>query len=128
MVYGAVSGDRESKEVIMMNSSTTAFHYLNRLNQLHNSGFHNAFLDRVLRNIIDQQIAQDKAELERIQEILTGYETHYGMTSDEFLASFQAEQMADTADFMEWHVFCRMRQSLNDRLTILQSYLPPAFR
>lgn len=111
-----------------MNSSTTAFHYLNRLSQLYNSGFHNVFLDRVLRQIIDQQIAQDQAELQRVQDILAGYEAQYGMTSDEFVSQFQADQMSDTADFMEWHVFYRMQQSLHDRLQILQNYSPHAMK
>lgn len=41
--------------------------------------------------------------------------------SDEFWQRFQAGQMADTADFMEWNVFCKMRQRIMARLNMLRS-------
>ncbi len=67
-----------------------------------------------------QQItcAHDQAELQRVNEVLEHFQAQYGWASDEFWQRFQAGQMADTADFMEWNVFCKMRQRIQTRLRV----------
>ena len=73
-----------------------------------------------MRKIIDHQIARDEVDLRRMDEELVQFEQQYGLTSDEFWERFQAGQMADTADFMEWNAFCKMRQRIMARLSILR--------
>lgn len=99
---------------------STALHDLQRLKQLYTAGFHDAFLDNALRKIIEHQTARDEADLRRVNEVLGQFERQYGLTSDEFWQRFQAGQMADTADFMEWNAFCKMRQRIISRLRILR--------
>jgi len=97
-----------------------SLHDLERLRQLYVAGFHDAFLDNALRRIIERQIDRDEADLQRVNAALAEFENRYGLTSDEFWRRFQAGQMADTADFMEWNVFCKMRQRILSRLRILR--------
>jgi len=72
-------------------------------------------------SISDQQVTceHDQAELQRVNEVLEHFQGQYGLASDEFWQRFQAGQMEDTADFMEWNVFCKMRQRIQTRLHIL---------
>lgn len=100
--------------------ASVALHNLERLKQLYAAGFHDVFLDSALRKIIDHQVARDEADLRRVNEVLARFEHRYGLTSDEFWRRFQAGQMSDTVDFMEWNVFCKMRQRITSRLHILR--------
>jgi hypothetical protein len=93
---------------------------LERLRQLYVAGFHDTFLDSALRKIIVRQITRDEADLKRVNEALEEFERQYGLTSDEFWQRFQAGQIADTADFMEWNVLCKMRERITSRLRILR--------
>lgn len=100
-------------------SACTAPQDIHRLQKLYNAGFHDDFLDRALRKIIEQQIHQDQTHLEQITQDLSAFEAHYSMSSDEFMSRYQTGNMADTIDFMEWNVFCKMRQRILERLSIL---------
>ena len=99
---------------------STTLHDLDRLRQLYTAGFHDTFLDSALRKIIDSQIARDEADLRRVNEALAQFEHQHGINSDEFWQRFQSGQMADTADFMEWNAFCKMKQRITARLRILR--------
>jgi hypothetical protein len=92
---------------------------LERLRQLYRAGFHDPFLDKALHKIIYHQITRDLSDLRRVNEVLTRFEAMYHLPSAEFWKQFQAGQMADTADFMEWNIYCQMRERLLARLTIL---------
>ncbi len=69
---------------------------------------------------LHRQVACDKADLRRVNEMLTQFERQYKMSSDEFWRRFQAGEMSDTADFIEWNVFCKMQQRIVSRLRILR--------
>ncbi len=69
---------------------------------------------------LHRQIACDETDLRRVNETLTQFERQYEISSDEFWRRFQAGEMPDTADFMEWNVFCKMRQRITSRLHILR--------
>ena len=101
-------------------SISVASHNLDRLKQLYTAGFHDAFLDSALRKVIERQIARDETDLRRVNEMLAQFERRYELTSDEFWRRFQAGEMSDTADFMEWNVFCKMQQRITSRLRILR--------
>ena len=101
-------------------TAAVALYNLERLKQLYVAGFQDTFLDNALRKIIDHQIARDEADLQRVNEELSQFEQQHGLASDEFWERFQAGEMADTVDFMEWNAFCKMRQRIMTRLQILQ--------
>jgi len=101
-------------------TASISLYNLERLKQLYVAGFQDTFLDNALRKIIDHQIARDEADLQRIDKELSQFEQQHNLTSDEFWVRFQAGEMADTVDFMEWNTFCKMRQRIITRLQILQ--------
>ena len=101
-------------------STSVVAHDIERLEQLYRAGFHDPFLDKALHKIIDHQVSRDEADLQRVEEALAEFEQRYGLTSEDFCSRFQAGQMADTADFMEWNVLCKMRQRITARLHILR--------
>jgi hypothetical protein len=98
---------------------TTPLQDLRRLERFYNAGFQNRFLDVALRKIVSHQIERDEADLARVKAVLGEFEQRYGQSSTEFWQRYQAGQMLDEADFMEWNAFCKMRQRLVERLHIL---------
>ena len=100
--------------------SSVLLHNLDNLQRLCASGFQSGFLDNALRRIIERQIAQDEADLLKASEGLVELESQYGLSSEEFCRRFQAGEMNDTADYMEWNILCKARQRITARLRILQ--------
>ncbi|MBI4788730.1 MAG: hypothetical protein HY782_16995 [Chloroflexi bacterium] len=101
-------------------SATITAQDLNRLEKLYTAGFHDAFLDNALRKIIARQIARDEADLQRVNAALAEFEQQHGLATDEFAGRFQAGQMPDSGDMMEWNAFSKMRQRITARLQILR--------
>jgi len=86
------------------------------LEQIYIKGYEDSFLDNALRKIISHQLARDQADLQVLQRDLAELE----MSSEEFYERFQAGQMSDEADFMEWNALYKMATKLRNRLGILQ--------
>ena len=101
-------------------ATSVAARDLERLSQLYASGFYDAFIDKALHRIVQRQIERDEADLQQMDRELAVFEKLNGLTSDEFWQRYQAGQMADTADFMEWNVLCKARQRIAARLRILR--------
>lgn len=49
-----------------------------------------------------------ESALKGLEARLHELETRYGMTSDEFYCRYEAGELEDSADFMEWAAFCDM--------------------
>ena len=90
------------------------------LEQIYIKGYEDRFLDNALRKIISHQLARDRADLQVLQQDLAELERKYGVSSEEFYEKFQAGQMSDEADFMEWNALYKMTTKLRNRLGILQ--------
>jgi len=90
------------------------------LEQIYMKGYEDSFLDNALRKIIAHQFARDQADLQVLQRDLAELERKHGISSKEFYERFQAGQMSDEADFMEWNVLYKMATKLQNRLSILQ--------
>jgi hypothetical protein len=101
-------------------TTTIAFNNLERLQQLYTAGFQDTFLDNALRKVIERQLERDETDLQRVNAALAEFERQYGLRADEFWQKYQNGQLTDSADFMEWNAFCKMRQRLTTRLKILR--------
>lgn len=55
---------------------------------------------------------------------MSAYESKYGLKSDEFYQQFRAGKMGDDMDFVEWSVFCDMREATQRRLNHLVEQVP----
>jgi hypothetical protein len=89
------------------------------LEQIYIQGYEDSFLDNALQKIISHQLAKDQADLWVLQQDLAELERQHGISSEEFYTRFQAGQMSDEADFMEWNVLYKMATKLRNRLGIL---------
>ena len=93
---------------------------IRNLEQIYIEGYEDRFLDNALQKIISHQLARDQADLEVLHQDLAELERKYGINSEEFYERFQAGQMSDRADFMEWNALYKMATKLQNRLGILQ--------
>ncbi len=93
---------------------------LDNLQSLYEAGFHDSFIDNALRKIVERQVERDEADLQRIEGELRRFEAAYKQSSDEFWQQFQSGKLGDGADYMEWNVFCKMRNRIQARLRILR--------
>lgn len=93
---------------------------LERLQQLYRSGYSDRFLDDALSKIVDRQISRDEADLARVDAELRDLEERFQMSSEVFWRKYQEGVLGDSADFMEWNVFCNMKRRISARLAILR--------
>ncbi len=97
---------------------------IKKIERLYESGFQDDVLDLTIRKVVERQIQRDKADLARVEAVLAEFERKYNMSSDDFFSAYQAGHLADTADYVEWSAFYKMRQRLLERLRILTSEHP----
>ncbi|NOX61792.1 MAG: hypothetical protein GXP42_07585 [Chloroflexi bacterium] len=93
---------------------------LHTLQSLYAGGLDDTFIDRALQKVVERQIERDETDLARLDTELRAFEHRFGLTSDEFWRRYQAGEMEDNADFMEWNVFYKMRRRIQQRLRILR--------
>jgi len=92
---------------------------LQRLERLYTLGYYDAFIDSALQRIIERQIARDELDLRQIEVELNVFEQEHGLTSERFWKKYQAGELADTADNMEWNVLFKSKQRIQERLRVL---------
>ena len=82
------------------------------LEQIYIKGYEDSFLDNALQKIISHQLSRDQADLQVLQQDLAELERKYRISSEAFYERFQAGQMSDEADFMEWNALYKMATNL----------------
>ena len=82
------------------------------LEQIYIKGYEDSFLDNALQKIISHQLSRDQADLQVLQQDLAELERKYRISSEAFYERFQAGQMSDKADFMEWNALYKMATNL----------------
>jgi hypothetical protein len=73
--------------------------------------------DSKARKVASSQEARDEIVLRDLERDLRELEEQYGMPSEEFLRRWQAGELADSADFMDWNALYQMANSV--RATLL---------
>jgi len=110
---------REQRKAIM--TTSTPLDALHSLEQLYESGFHDAVTDAALHKIVDSQAARERVVLHDLENDLRELEQQYQLTSEEFFHRWQAGEMPDTADFMDWNALYQMALEVRERLKLLQN-------
>ena len=93
---------------------------LRNLEQLYERGFRDAVTDAALLRVASSQAARDEAVLRDLERDLSELEQQYEMSSEEFFQRWQAGEMADTADFMDWNALYQMAREVRQRLELLR--------
>jgi hypothetical protein len=96
---------------------------LQNLEELYRRGFRDPVTDAALLKVASSQAARDELVLHDLERDLHELEQQHGMSSDEFARRWQAGQLPDTADLMDWNALCRMASQIRARLELLRSGL-----
>jgi len=105
------------KEMTTLSSPLVA---LRNLEQLYERGFRDRLTDTALLRVASSQAARDEAVLRDLERDLSDLELEYDMPSEEFFQRWQAGEIADTADFMDWNALYQMACEVRERLELLR--------
>jgi hypothetical protein len=94
------------------------------LEALYRQGYQSDVIDRSLDKMIALEIAKARREFAEFQERLRTFERQYQMSSETFYRRFQAGEMGDRIEVVEWSIFYDMRESVRTRLEMLEAEPP----
>jgi hypothetical protein len=89
------------------------------LERLYEHGQNSDLVDLTLEKLFTYELHSTERELELLQQDLAEFEDQYGLSSAEFYARFQAGQMGDAIDFVEWASLHQMAERLRKRVDLL---------
>jgi hypothetical protein len=96
---------------------------LEYLESLYRQGYQSEVVDRSLEKIISIEKDEAQQKLTELEQRLQAYEIQYHLSSAEFYQRFQAGEMGDEVDFVEWSIFYEMYASAQKCLETLQNQL-----
>jgi len=97
--------------------TTASAHTLERL---FDANLQTPFIEQTLEKLIQDQIAQEKSELQRLRSRLAEYENRYNMPSSDFFALYQNGEIGDEMDYFEWNVLYKMHLESQKRIGVLR--------
>lgn len=100
---------------------TTPLITLRNFERLYARGFRDYVTDAALLKLAQSQIARDKIVLRDLEHDLAEFEQQYQMKSEEFFRRWQAGDLDDAADFMDWNALYQMAHEIRERLVVLQT-------
>ena len=81
--------------------------------------FHSKVIDQAIDKLLATEIERAQEDLSDLEGRLAAYEQQYHKPSEEFYQSFSAGEIGAKADFVEWSIFCDMRQDALQRPELL---------
>jgi hypothetical protein len=94
---------------------------LAQLIRIYESGPVSELMDRTLDKLFSVEAAEARKDVEELRADLLKFEERFGMASEEFYNQFEAGEMGDDADFIEWASFFDMYQHSQRRLAALSN-------
>ena len=98
---------------------------LHSLETLYRKGYQSDMLDQSLEKIVSLELNDAQRECADLETRLQGFEAQYHLSSQEFYRKFQASDLEDSADVVEWSVFYEMWLSVKERLEVFQTIAYP---
>lgn len=92
---------------------------MRRLADLYQQGQASELTDRALNKLLAYEIDLCRKQLSQLQTDLAVFEQQYDLTSAKFYRQFQAGEMDDRMDYIEWASLVQMAQNLQERLHLL---------
>lgn len=92
---------------------------LAQLIRIYENGQVSELMDRTLDKLFSVERAEAQRDVEELHAHLLKLEERFGIASEEFYARFEAGEMGDDADFIEWASFFDMYQNAKGRLAAL---------
>ncbi|WP_374687213.1 hypothetical protein [Promineifilum sp.] len=92
---------------------------LAQLIRIYQTGQVSELMDQTLDKLFSVEAAEAQKDVEELRADLLKFEERFDMTSEEFYNRFEAGEMGDDADFIEWASFFDMYHHAKDRLAAL---------
>jgi len=92
---------------------------LAQLIRIYESGQISELMDRTLDKLFTMEAAETQRDIDELHAHLTLFEERFGLKSDDFYNRFEAGEMGDGADFIEWASYYDMYTSAKNRLAAL---------
>lgn len=90
------------------------------LEHLYSRGFRDEVTDAALLKVASSQATRDSVVLYDLERDMAEFEQQYNIPSNEFFRRWQAGEMDDSADFMDWNALYQMAHEVRQRLAFLQ--------
>jgi hypothetical protein len=100
-------------------ANTSTAERLHALAELYEQGQASDLMDRTLAKLLHYEAQQSQALLSQLEADLAEFEQQYNLSSTEFYRQFQAGQIGDDMDYVEWASLVQMAENLKKRLHLL---------
>ncbi|MBM3179460.1 MAG: hypothetical protein FJZ86_03810 [Chloroflexi bacterium] len=74
-----------------------------------------------LNKLVDLETSRVRMRLEEIERVTADYERQYGMKTADFFEQFEAGQLGDRMDFVEWASLAKLARHLRNVLEEVSS-------
>jgi hypothetical protein len=91
------------------------------LEKLYAQGQTSDVVDLALEKLFAYELGETRQKLALLEQDLTEFEGRYELSSDAFFNRFQAGEMGDAMDFVEWASLFQMTQRLRERIALLEA-------
>ena len=93
---------------------------LAQLIRIYEHGQVSELMDQTLDKLFSMEAAEAQKDVEEFSAVLLRFEERYGIESNEFYDRFEAGELGDDADFIEWASFIDMYRHAENRLAALR--------
>jgi hypothetical protein len=93
------------------------------LEKLYEQGQGSELLDQALEKLFVYELRTCERQLDQLAQDLAEFEYRYSLSSLDFYRKFQAGEMGDAMDYVEWASLCQMARRLEDRIDLLKGTL-----
>jgi hypothetical protein len=91
------------------------------LEKLYEKGQGSGLLDLTLDKLFAYELHNTRQQLEELEQDLAEFEERYALSSREFYERYQAGEMGDEMDYVEWASLHQMTERLRERIELLES-------
>ena len=102
-----------------METPTLTAERLRALAELYEQGQVSDLMERTLEKLLRHEADACQVQLRQLQADLREFEQKYQRSSAEFYQQFQAGQIGDAMDYVEWASLIQMADNLTKRLRLL---------
>lgn len=102
-----------------METHTLTAERLHALATLYEQGPVSDLMERTLAKLLRHEADACQAQLRQLRADLAAFEQKYQRSSTEFYQQFQAGQIGDAMDYVEWASLVQMMDNLTKRLRLL---------
>lgn len=104
-----------------MKTQSKVLNQLKILETICSQGDTDEAIQQTLTKIINQELETAQHKNAQLIKELQEFEQQHQMSSAHFYQRFHTGELGDDIDFVEWNALYQMSNSLNQRITLLQS-------